>query len=266
MTPLGRLEGVLAGLESAAVAVSGGIDSLTLAVAAQRVLGGRVSMHHAVSAAVPGEATQRTRALAEAQGWALDVFDAGEFADPSYRANPVDRCFFCKTNLYGAMARRVGRKLLSGTNTDDLSDYRPGLLAAERHGVRHPFVEAGIDKATIRAMARELGLGALSELPAAPCLSSRIQTGIRIEPAALAMVHRVELLARASVAARTVRCRVLADGIVVELDAASLDALDAAAAARLVAAAGGVAREAGFSAPVRLAAYRMGSAFLRKGV
>jgi uncharacterized protein len=102
------------------------------------------------------------------------VFDAGEFADPRYRANPANRCFFCKTNLYGHIVAQPGGTVLSGTNTDDLADWRPGLTAAAQHGVRHPFVEAGIDKPAIRRIAARIGLGDIADLPAAPCLSSRI--------------------------------------------------------------------------------------------
>ena len=262
MTPLLRLNAVLAGFDTVAVAVSGGIDSLTLATAAHRTLAARVTMHHATSPAVPAEATARTRALAAAEGWALDVFDAGEFADPAYRANPANRCFFCKTNLYGAVARRTARTILSGANLDDLGDVRPGLQAAKDHGVRHPLVEARIDKRTVRAMAAELGLGALSELPSAPCLSSRIETGIRIEAPVLAMVHAAETLVAAAVAARTVRCRVRAEAVVLELDQPSLDALGPDARARLAGDVAALALDAGVAAPVRWAPYRMGSAFL----
>lgn len=262
MTPLDRLHAALGGMGDIAVAVSGGIDSLTLATAAHRSLAGRVTMHHAMSPAVPPEATERTRALAATEGWCLDVFDAGEFADPEYRANPVNRCFFCKTSLYGAVARRTTQQIVSGTNLDDLGEYRPGLEAARAHSVRHPFVEAEIDKATVRALAAELGLGTLAELPSAPCLSSRIETGIRIEAPVLAMVHDAERLVAAELSPRTVRCRVRAAGVVIELDAATLDALDAARASGLRTQLQRLADVAGLRTPVRFAAYRNGSAFL----
>ncbi len=258
-----RLTAMMATLDRAAVAVSGGIDSLTLATASHRALGGRVTMHHATSPAVPAEATERTRLLAAAEGWSLDVFDAGEFDDPAYRANPVNRCFYCKTNLYGAVAVRTANTILSGTNLDDLGEYRPGLQAAERYGVRHPFVEAGIDKRAVRALAAELGLGALAELPSAPCLSSRIETGIRIEAPVLAMVHAAEKLVAAALSPRTVRCRVRAGGVVVELDAATLAALDAAQSDRLAAELSALGASAGLDAPVTFAPYRVGSAFLQ---
>lgn len=266
---LAALRGVLGGIDAprVAIAVSGGIDSLTLAAVAAPLLGGRLALHHATSAAVPPEATARTRAQAEAWGTRLVVFDAGEFADARYRANPVDRCFFCKTNLYGAIAGRLqgtGTQVLSGTNTDDLGDYRPGLRAAEAHGVRHPFVEAGISKATLRGIATLMGLGALADLPSAPCLSSRIETGLRIEPRTLALVHTVEMLVSARLAPRTVRCRIRRDGLVVELDAMSLAALDPARERELQ---DGIAVEAAArgepARPVRFAPYRTGSAFLR---
>jgi uncharacterized protein len=263
MTPLDRLNAALATIDRIAVAVSGGIDSLTLATAAHRARPGAVTMHHATSPAVPPEATERTRTLAAAEGWQLDVFDAGEFADPAYRANPVNRCFFCKTNLYGAVAHRTPHQIVSGTNLDDLGDYRPGLQAAEQHGVRHPLVEAGIDKRTVRALAVELGLGALSELPSAPCLSSRIETGIRIEAPVLAMVHRAETLVGARLSPRTVRCRVRAGGVVIELDQAALTAIEAAEAHWLRAELQTLADAAGLRAPIGFAAYRTGSAFLR---
>jgi uncharacterized protein len=92
------------------------------------------------------------------------VFDANEFRDADYVANPVNRCYFCKTHLYGAIAVSTSATVLSGTNTDDLGDYRPGLRAAENFNVRHPYVEVGIDKPGVRSIARELGLADVADL------------------------------------------------------------------------------------------------------
>lgn len=263
------LDAMLAGMGPLAVAVSGGVDSLTLATLAHRRLGAAAVLAvHAASPAVPGEATRRVRDEAVRQGWRLRVIEAGEFADPSYRANPVNRCFFCKTNLYGSIARVTDWQVVSGANLDDLGEYRPGLDAARDHGVRHPFVAAGLDKAAVRALARTLGLGAVAELPASPCLSSRVETGIRIEPETLRFIHAVERLVGDALAAggaeARVRCRVRAAGLVVELDPRSLARLDAASKADLGAAIR--ARAPGpFSGPVQFAPYRNGSAFLHEG-
>jgi uncharacterized protein len=263
---LARLNTVVEGLAPLAVAVSGGVDSMTLSAVAHRLLGHDVRMYHAVSPAVPADATERVQRYAERHGWVLRVLDAGEFNDPMYMANPADRCFFCKTNLYSAIARKVDGTLVSGTNVDDLRDYRPGLRAAERHAVRHPFVEAGIDKVGVRAIARWLGLDDLVDLPAAPCLSSRIETGIAIDADMLRAVYRAERLIAQTLCPRTVRCRVRRDAVVVEVDARSLRALDGQQRALLSRHVAANFRQVGVKRPVKFAHYRMGSAFLRSAV
>jgi len=252
------LQGWLAACDGIAVAVSGGVDSVTLATVAGRAPGGTATMFHAVSPAVQPEGTARVRALAASEGWRLQIVDAGEFGREEYRANPVDRCFYCKQSLYAAVARHTDRQVVSGANTDDLGEYRPGLVAAREAGVRHPYVELGIGKGVVRAMARALGLGALAELPASPCLSSRVETGVPIDAATLGRVHAVELAVRRRVDAANVRCRVRADGVVVEIDAPALEGLSAAVREAIA----GEAGRAFGMARVALEPYRTGSAFL----
>jgi uncharacterized protein len=203
--------------------------------------------------------------MAAARGWRLEVFDAGEFGRAEYLANPVDRCFYCKTSLYGAIRARTAAHLVSGTNLDDLGEYRPGLRAASEHGVRHPYVETGVSKELVRALARALGLGSVAELPAAPCLASRIETGIGIDAAMLSLVHASERLVGAAVAARTVRCRVRAAGVVLELDAATLDGIEPRRRAELAGEVSGIFAGAGLARPVTFAPYRNGSAFVVRG-
>jgi uncharacterized protein len=259
---LPELVALLGTFDAVGVALSGGVDSLTLAAVAHGACGARVTMYHARSPAVPPEATARVQALATARGWRLEVFDAGEFARAEYVANPVDRCFHCKTSLYAAMRARTAAQLVSGTNLDDLGEYRPGLRAADEHGVRHPFVEVGASKAVVRTMARALGLGEMAELPAAPCLASRIETGIVIDAATLSLVHASERLVGTALGARTVRCRVRASGVVLELDAAALEGATVARRAELAAAVRDLFAATGRVHAVSFAHYRNGSAFL----
>jgi uncharacterized protein len=262
MSQLAALDNVLTAMGEVAVAVSGGVDSLTLAAFAHRMPGQRCVMYHAVSPAVPNEATQRTRALAEREGWRLHVIDAGEFDNADYMRNPVNRCFFCKTSLYGAIRPHTAAQIVSGTNLDDLGEYRPGLLAAREHGVRHPFVEAGLRKGDVRVLARHLGLGGVAELPASPCLSSRVETGIAIDPAVLALVHTIEQLVTQAAQPKTVRCRVRATGVVIELDAATLERLDGREQDALRSRVRDLFAAGGHDRPVAFEPYRVGSAFL----
>ena len=260
---LRRLEAVIADIGPLAVAVSGGVDSMTLAVTAHRVLGGDARMLHAVSPAVPENASSCVRKYASREGWRLDLIDAREFADADYVANPHDRCFYCKTSLYSTMASVLDCALVSGTNSDDLGDYRPGLRAAADFGVRHPYVEAGLNKDAVRALAREQGLHELASLPASPCLSSRVETGLAIEPNVLNAIYRAERLVQGELKPRTVRCRVRREAIVIELDGESIRVLDRQKANLLQQEIGVLMSTAGLTHPVSFQTYRMGSAFLR---
>ena len=261
--PEAALRALLTSMGPVAVAVSGGVDSLTLSAIAHATLGRAARMFHATSPAVPGEATVRVRRMAAERGWTLEVIDAGEFADPNYRANPVNRCFFCKMNLYGTIRSRTDQLILSGTNLDDLGEYRPGLDAARGQGVRHPFVEARVDKNGVRALAAALGLGEIADLPASPCLSSRVETGIAIEPGTLAMIHRTEQLLRRALSPRTIRCRVRKSGVVIELDQDALARIDPAIEHGLRALVQDAIPGSGRAYAVSFAPYRNGSAFLR---
>jgi len=259
---LDALQNLLSRISRPIVAVSGGVDSVTLGAVASALYEG-VLLVHAVSPAVPGEATARLKGMAEERSWRLEIIGTGEFDDPRYRANPVNRCFFCKTNLYAAIRAYVAsdRPILSGANLDDLGEYRPGLDAARLHRVRHPYIEAGIDKQGVRAIARHLGLREVAELPSSPCLASRVETGIRIESTTLAFIHRVERLVSARIRPATVRCRVRAKGIVVELDSASLGNLSEDGRAALTTIIG-QARDRPAALPISFEPYRNGSAFL----
>ena len=205
-----------------AIAVSGGVDSMTLAHIAARDSRTLTTMYHAASPAVPVSARERVEAHAAREGWQLVVVDAQELADARYRANPIDRCYYCKTNLYDRIAGATSDTIASGTNCDDLSDFRPGLRAARERDVVHPYVEAGATKRDIYELAQALGLHDLATLPAQPCLASRVETGIAIDPSDLAFVDAVEAkLASKLGGASTVRCRVTHRGIVIEVGDAS---------------------------------------------
>lgn len=243
-----------------AIAVSGGVDSMTLAHAAHWVLPERsVRVYHAVSPAVPQAATDRVEDHGARFGWDLEVLDAGEFADPDYLRNPVNRCYFCKSNLYGRIREKTRHMIASGANLDDLSDYRPGLLAARERNVLHPFVEAGFRKADVRRLARQFMLHDISELPAQPCMASRIETGLAVDPADLRLVEEMEreLLIMAPVA--TVRCRIVGGGVRLELSGDF--GADQQLRDRMVRRASDKCAAAGKSL-VEVSPYRKGSAFL----
>lgn len=265
---LRALEAVLHSMGPVAVAVSGGVDSMTLAYVAHRVAP-ETQVFHAVSPAVPTQATDRVRTYAERCGWQLNIVDAEEILDDDYVRNPANRCYFCKTSLYDTITASTSLLVVSGTNTDDLGDYRPGLEAAAEHRVRHPFVEAGIDKATLRDIARSLGLHDLSALPAAPCLSSRITTGIAIDARLLPVINSIETglwsLLPAELQVEGVRCRIRPQEVALEIETAKqLDPTVAwAREARTLAAT--LLREAGYddhAHRIVIEPYQRGSAFL----
>ena len=195
MSGIGDLERWVAPLESAVVAFSGGVDSSVVATVAARVLRDRALAVTAVSPALAEGELERARSVAAAVGIRHEAISTNELARPGYRRNGRDRCYHCKTELYGSLARIAARHgdttVLSGANADDLGDWRPGLRAASEHGVRHPLVELGIGKQGVRELARALDVPS-AEKPASPCLASRIPYGTEVNPATLARIDRAE--------------------------------------------------------------------------
>jgi uncharacterized protein len=194
------LQAWLAGLDSAVVAFSGGVDSSLVAFLAHRALGERALAVTSGSASLTRADLALSGKLTREWGMAHRVILTREIEDPRYLANPVNRCYFCKTNLYTdlvALARREGYALvLNGSNRDDRGDHRPGLLAAAEHGVRAPLAEHGFAKADIRALAGHLGLSN-AEKPQAACLSSRVPYGFSISLPVLTQIEQAEQALRA---------------------------------------------------------------------
>lgn len=185
---------------SALIGYSGGVDSTLVAVAARRVLG-REQVLAAIGRSASYAEDQRAAAGALAARFDIPLVEIAthELEDPDYLANPTNRCFYCKTELWGrlgALATERGLAVVcDGTNADDAREHRPGLAAGARAGVRSPLAEAGFAKADVRAAAQELGLPNW-DAPAAPCLSSRVQYGIAITPRRLQQVEDAESFLR----------------------------------------------------------------------
>jgi uncharacterized protein len=266
-TWLGAVQEVLEGCAPVIVACSGGIDSLLLATIAHRHLPTTTRVAHTVTPAVPGDGTARVMAYGRHEGWDLEIVRSREFDDERYLSNPENRCYFCKTNLYDAVAELAdneamhgGPTIVSGANTDDLGEYRPGLVAADEHQVRHPYVEAGLGKAAIRAVARHLQLEE-AEIAASPCLASRLYTGTRVTPARLAAIEVGEAVVR-SLGIQVARCRIREHEVVIEVPEADRHLVTATVLDDVLAAMG--ALESSVTA-IRLddRPYRPGQAVLR---
>jgi uncharacterized protein len=193
------LERRLEDLGSVVVAYSGGIDSALLATVAHRVLGARMLAVTGESASYPAHHRALAVRVARHAGFAHEFIATEELARPDYRANPADRCYHCKHELYGrltSLARRRGfAAVADGTNADDRADVRPGRRAAREFGVVSPLDEVELGKDEIRQLAKAAGLPTWDE-PASACLSSRVPHGTPIDPADLARIDAAETVLR----------------------------------------------------------------------
>lgn len=194
------LQEILRECGSVCVGYSGGVDSVFLSVAAVDTLGpDRVLAVTGRSAAYP--AVQHDVALECARKFGIPhvEVETDELSDPRYAANPANRCYFCKSELWPKLrsvaAERGLAVVLDGSNADDADDYRPGTAAARENGVRSPLQEAGLTKADIRELSRLRGLPTWDK-PASPCLSSRLPYGVAVTPERLREVERAESLLR----------------------------------------------------------------------
>ena len=220
-----RLVSLVAGTGGAVVAFSGGVDSSVVAAVAHRALGDRAVAITAVSPSLARGELDGACRVAEIIGIRHETIATRELDREGYRANDRDRCFHCKTELYGRLVEvarsRDAGAVLSGTNADDLGDWRPGLRAATDFGVRHPLLELGIGKASTRAIAHVLGLPS-ADKPASPCLASRVPYGTTVDAATLARIDRAERGVRA-LGFEIVRVRHFGDEGVVEIGADELE-------------------------------------------
>ncbi len=194
---LDRMRAILAPMRNLIVAFSGGVDSTFVLKVAHEVLGDSVLALTTTSPTMPDEDRESALAMARLIGARHLLVESNELEIPGYSANPLNRCYLCKHNLFTvceAKAAELGiDTIVDGLNLDDLHDYRPGMQAASEKSVRHPLVEAEMTKADIRELSRSMGLPTWDR-PASPCLSSRFPYGTEITPEGLKKVAAGEQL------------------------------------------------------------------------
>lgn len=190
-----QLKTFIGTFESALIAYSGGVDSSLVAYITAEVLGDKALAVTSGSPSLKRSDLALSSDLAEKWGMEHRVIVTNELDDENYRANPVDRCFYCKTSLYEHLSNIAKTEqfdvIFNGTNIDDLGDHRPGLVAAEDYGVRSPLIEVGFNKSDIRSLASDLGLDN-AQKPQSACLASRVPYGTSIDEGLLNQVERAE--------------------------------------------------------------------------
>lgn len=213
-------------MKSVLVAYSGGVDSAYLAAIATEELGKNAVCVMGLSPSVSAFQREEGERIATEFGFNFETIDTREIEDPAYAANPTNRCYFCKSELYEKLSAKANADLLAivadGTNADDLADHRPGRVAAAEKAVRSPLAEVGFTKEEIRAQSRELGLPSWDK-PASPCLASRIAHGVPVTIERLSKVERGEELLRRE-GFREFRVRVHGDLVRLEIAPDEMDA------------------------------------------
>ena len=196
---LEQLKNLFAEMEQALIAYSGGVDSTLVAKIAYDVLGDRALAITAESPSLLPEELEDARIQAAVIGITHKVVETSEMDNPNYTSNPINRCYFCKSELHDTLKPLAQQKgypyVVDGINADDLRDYRPGIQAAKERGARSPLAEVGVTKAEVRQLSKQLGLPWWDK-PAQPCLSSRFPYGEEITVSKLQRVGRAEIYLR----------------------------------------------------------------------